>query len=132
MKMATVQDHKSKALHNEKFVGSHKLSEGEFADWAVTALFYSALHWMRALAAQEGYQIKRYRKSKGRLGESEEEAFQAVGVFTAQCYQWYRHLKDESQNARYEMRPVSKSDLSDLQQSFFAPFKSFVTSRLRA
>lgn len=130
--MATAQEHESKARHNEKLLDSHKLSEGEFVDWAVTALFYSALHWMRALAAQEGYQIKRYQKLKGRLGESEEEVFQVAGVFTAQCYQWYRHLKDESQYARSEMRPFSISDFNDLQRNFFAPFKSFVTSKLRA
>lgn len=127
--MASVQEHKSKALHNEKFLGSHKLSEGEFVDWAVTALFYSALHWMRALAAQEGYTIRSYRKSKGNLGE--EEVFQGTGIFSQQSYDWYRQLKGASRDARYEMTQFSILEFSDLRQSCFEPFKSFVTSRLQ-
>ena len=56
--MATPSEHRSKALHNEDLLEVHKLAEGKFAGWAITILFYSALHWMRALAAQEGFQIK--------------------------------------------------------------------------
>lgn len=124
--MATVQEHKSKALHNEKFVDLHKLSEGEFVDWAVSALFYGALHWMRALAAQEGQQIKGYK--------DEEKVFQIVPLLaqSSQAYTWYRQLKDDSRDARYEMRQFSTSDFRDLYQNCFAPFKSFVTSQLRA
>lgn len=96
--MATAQEHKLKALHNEKLLSVYKLSDGEFVDWAVTALFYSALHWMRALAAQEGFQIKGYK--------DEENVFKGTGVFTDEAYEWYRQLKEDSRVARYKDEAV--------------------------
>ena len=129
--MATPREHREKALHNERLLDVRELTAGEFVDWAVTVLFYSALHWMRALAAQEGYQLKAYKSyKKGILGE--EEVFRGTGIFTQQAFDWYSHLKDDSRDARYEMKQFSLADLHDLQQNFFKPFKLFVTSRLRA
>jgi hypothetical protein len=121
--MATVQEHRLKAVHNRTFLDSHRLSEGEFVDWAFTVLFYCALHWLRALLAQEGYQVKNYRK--------EEDAIRGTGVFTPQALEWYRHLKDSSRGARYETTQSPASVYSDLHQSCFEPFKTFITSKLR-
>ena len=122
--MATPREHREKAVHNERFLQVRNVTTGEFIDWAVTVLFYSALHWMRALAAQEGYQIKSY--------QEEEKAFQDVPTFAQdqQAYACYRQLKDESRDARYEVKEFSAADFRDLQQNFFNPFKSFVTSKL--
>lgn len=78
--MATAQEHKLKALHNEEFLDLHRLSDGPFVDWGVAVLFYSPLHWMRALAVQEGYQIKGYK--------DEEDVFKGTGAFTAEAYDW--------------------------------------------
>ncbi len=123
--MATVQEHRSKALHNEKLIDVHKLADGEFIDWAIIVLFYSALHWMRALAAQEGCQIKTYR--------TEETVFQRVPTFAqhSKTYLWYRQLKDSSRDGRYEMTQFSTSDFNDLDENCFKPFVSFVNSKLR-
>lgn len=122
--MATVQEHRLKGVHNRNFLDSHRLSEGEFVDWAVTALFYCALHWLRALLAQEGYQVRNYR--------DEEDAITGTGVFTLQALEWYRHLKDSSRLARYGTTEFSTSAYRDLRQSCFEPFKTFITLQLRA
>ncbi|MGO8789930.1 MAG: hypothetical protein ACLQVL_21430 [Terriglobia bacterium] len=126
--MATPSEHRSKALHNEELLNAYKLAEGRFAGWAVTILFYSALHWMRALAAQEGFQIKSYSGNN-----SEKLALQQIPLFrqSPQPFNWYRSLKDESQDARYEMTPYSSADFRDLKQRFFDPFKAFIISNLR-
>jgi uncharacterized protein (UPF0332 family) len=121
--MATLQEHRLKAAHNRDFLDSYRLSESEFVDWAVTVLFYCALHWLRALLAQEGYQVKNYR--------DEEDAITGTGVFTLQALAWYRHLKDSSRQARYETTEFSPSAYRDLRQSCFEPFRTFVTSKLR-
>jgi len=121
--MATAQERKLKALHNEQFLNVRKLSDSGFVDWAVTVLFYSALHWMRALAAPEGFQIKGYK--------DEEDVFKGTGVFTDEAYEWYRQLKEDSRVARYKMRQFSESDFEDLQQDFFHPFRAFIMSMLR-
>jgi hypothetical protein len=122
--MATVEEHRLKAVHNRSFLESHRLSEGEFVDWAVTVLFYCALHWLSALLAQEGYQVKNYR--------DEEDAITGTRVFTLQALQWYRHLEDSSRQARYETTQFSTPVYSDLRQSCFEPFKTFITSKLRS
>jgi len=121
--MATTQEHKLKAAHNWEFLESQRLSEGEFVDWAVTVLFYCALHWLRALLAQEGYQVKDYR--------DEEDAMTGTAVFTRQALRWYFHLKGASRDARDNMRRFSKEDFWVLHQDCFVPFKSFITSKLR-
>jgi hypothetical protein len=121
--MATVQEHKLKAVHNWEFLDSHRLSEGQFVDWAATVMFYCALHWLRALLAQEGYRVKNYR--------DEEDAISGTGIFTLQALEWYRHLKDSSRSARYETTEFPKSLYRDLRQNCFEPFKTFVTSKLR-
>jgi hypothetical protein len=122
--MATVQEHRLKAVHNRNFLDSHGLSEGEFVDWAVTVLFYCGFHWLRALLVQEGYQVKDYR--------DEEDAIRGTGIFTLQALKWYRHLKDSSRLARYETGEFSGSVYRDLHENCFEPFKAFVTSKLRA
>jgi hypothetical protein len=126
--MATPFEHRSKALHNEELLGVHKLAEGKFAGWAITVLFYSALHWMRALAAQEGFQIKSYSRN-----DSEKLALQQIPLFrqSPQPFNWYRSLKDASQDARYEMTQYSSADFLDLKQRCFDPFKSFIIANLR-
>ena len=126
--MATPLEHRSKALHNEELLGVHKLAEGKFAGWAITILFYSALHWMRALAAQEGFQIRRYSGN-----ESEKLALQQIPLFhrSPEPFKWYRWLKHASQEARYEMTQFSSADFHDVKHRFFDPFKSFIISNLR-
>jgi hypothetical protein len=126
--MATPLEHRSKALHNEELLRAYNLADGEFAGWAITILFYSALHWMRALAAQEGFQIKSYSGTN-----SEKVALQQIPLFqqSSRQFNWYRSLKDESQDARYEMTQYSSADFRDLKQRFFDPFKAFVTTNLR-
>jgi hypothetical protein len=126
--MATPSEHRSKALHNEELLDVYKLAEGKFAGWAITVLFYSALHWMRALAAQEGFQIRRYEGN-----ESEKLALRQIPLFrqSSQPFSWYRMLKHTSQDARYEMTPYSSADFRDLKQRCFDPFKAFIIANLR-
>jgi len=121
--MATIQEHKSKATHNWEFLEIHRLSEGEFVDWAVTVLFYCAVHWLRALLAQEGYQVKNYR--------DEDDAIRGTGIFTLQALQWYRHLKDSSRQARYAPIGISTTLYRELRENCFDPFKAFVASKLQ-
>jgi hypothetical protein len=126
--MASPSEHSSKALLNEELLDVHKLAEGKFAGWAITVLFYTAVHWMRALAAQEGFQIKRYSGN-----ESEKLAFQQIPLFrqSPQPYIWYRSLKDASQDARYEMTQHTSANFRDLKQRCFEPFRSFIITNLR-
>lgn len=101
------------------------LGSAEFVDWAVTALFYAALHWLRAFLAQEGVQIGSY--------AAEDQAFQQVLVLrqSPEPFGWYKTLKAESRAARYEMKSYSSADFRDLEQNYYDPFKRFILSHLQ-
>ncbi len=71
----------------------------EFHDWKVTLLFYTALHWVRALA----------KKRRIKIGESHAEIArncnpQYPGAMPISCKAWdeYHNLNMRSQTARYE------------------------------
>ena len=124
--MATPAEHRSKALKNERLIQTASLAEGEFVDWAVTALFYAALHWVRALSAQEGFQIRDY--------AMERIALESVPTFqlAPKHMKLYRTLKDESRDARYEMKSFTALDYQDLEANYYAPFRTFILSHLRS
>lgn len=53
--MGTKNSHLNKARHNHAFIAAFNLKETEFLDWAVVAIFYSALHWIDAYLAAKGF-----------------------------------------------------------------------------
>lgn len=123
--MATPAEHRAKALHNEQFIHSYSLGAGDFADWAVTALFYSAVHWLRALITKSGFHVGNYK----------EEEFAATvllrkGMLNHQAWQWYRNLKDDSRDARYEMVMFTPADYEHLHRECFIPLRAFVQDLL--
>jgi HEPN domain len=123
--MATQEQHRSKALRNERLIQAHGLANGEFVEWAVTALFYAALHWLRALLAQQGIQIASYAE--------EDRAFEQLPLLTTspQPRRWYRMLGDESRHSRYGMKAYMTSDFQDLEHNYYGPFRRFILSHLR-
>ncbi len=130
--MATPAEHRAKALHNEKFLNDYALADGEFAGWAITVLFYCALHWFRALAAQEGVQIIRYEGRKDQKN-TEKWALENLSLFrdSPQPIKSYQLLKARSRDARYEMSVFTTADFNGLRKNHYEPFKSFVISHLR-
>ena len=48
--MGERQFHAARGRHNKE-ASDHLLDETPFLDWGITALFYSALHWVHALLA---------------------------------------------------------------------------------
>lgn len=131
--MATSAEHRAKALENEKLLDDYKLAEGKFAGWAITVLFYGALHWFRALAAQEGVQIKRYSGRKDQA-DTEKWALDNVPLLgnSRLSFRSYELLKARSQDARYEMIVYSTADFNHLKKNHYEPFKMFVISHLRS
>jgi hypothetical protein len=130
--MPTPTEHRAKALENENFLDSYNLAEGKFAGWAVTVLFYAALHWFRALAAQEGVQITRYTGRKDQT-DTETWALDKLPLFrnSPESIKSYQLLKARSRDARYEMTVFSSADFNHLKENHFKRFKSFVNANLQ-
>ena len=124
--MATPTAHRTKALHNEQLIQHHQLGAGEFADWAVTVLFYSAVHWLRALITSSGLPDVRDYSGEDRAAAE----LLRKRVLDNQAWVWYRDLKDDSRDARYEMRIFTPADFDEVNRDSFTPFRAFVLSRL--
>src|SRR5690606_38294765 len=53
-----MQDHLNQAVHNQRFHNSICDNFNDnFHDWKITVLFYTALHWLQALASMRGINI---------------------------------------------------------------------------
>ena len=53
--MPTEKDHSTKAEYNETFFQKTK---NNYQDWAITGLFYSALHYVDALLSKKGHSVE--------------------------------------------------------------------------
>jgi len=123
--MATERAHLYQAQHNERFLTIFDLTNTPYLDWAVTVIFYAALHYIRALAA------KHYFTNISRYGDLD-RVFHRVTVFqqNPNIYTDYRQLKDDSRAARYDMRVFSPQEVTDLREEELQRIRQFVLAHL--
>ncbi|MFZ0298040.1 MAG: hypothetical protein WAM13_06790 [Candidatus Sulfotelmatobacter sp.] len=103
--MPSKADHAAKAAHNETFVSS--LGD-PYWDWAVSGVFYTALHYVEAYLA-----TKRIHSGSHPVRDSN---INRDSVLRA-IYPDYRELKDESRAARYDVVPFTRDDLAKMQKN---------------
>ena len=124
--MASWQAHVKKAEHNTRFIQSFDLANTPFLDWVVTGVFYAALHYIRALAAHHGgfTNISRY-------GEMD-RLFNRLALLKRQTglYFAYRKLKDDSRDARYEMRRYRTAEVQALIANELHTIQTFALANL--
>lgn len=116
--MPSLPDHTHRAAEDEQFAGGIAGGNVAHLGWAVTGYFYAALHHMTALLHHLGCHDgdltshpTRLRQIATRLPSEQ------------QLYNDYRHLKDDSEAARYDCRSFSEQDVRDLVKQHFAPLK---------
>jgi hypothetical protein len=86
----TAQRHLDQARRNYRCYERLRL-DGEFLDWAVTALFYTALHLVLAHAAQHGHS----------LTDDHGAIRRYVDRYLVSIRRTYRELFDASRDTRY-------------------------------
>lgn len=91
--MPSEQAHLTQARHNEAFVQSLDMQTTVYLDWAVTGLFYAALHYIEAFLATQGQHSPSHR--------SRDTVFRSFSQLRP-IYSQYRTLKDVSMQARYQ------------------------------
>lgn len=92
--MPTAAQHRRQAEHNKAFIQSLDLDTSPFLDWAVTAAFYAALHF-----------IEWYFKARGLTGRRDHQLRDAYIARTGELrsiYADYTELKFQSEASRYE------------------------------
>lgn len=123
--MPTKEEHLRQAQHNEAFLGTFDLATTRFLDWAVTAAFYTALHYLRSLMSRYYYTTV---SSYGDM----DKAFDRIAILKRDpgIYDDYRTLKDDSWAARYNMWRPSPADVVDLRDNEMQRVKAFVLGNL--
>jgi hypothetical protein len=114
--MPSEADHLATARGNEEFAEFLLIQpEDRFLGWAVSSVFYAAVHYGRAfLRAKSGPAITSH--------PGFETHFLRI-CRDQSLYNLYRRLKDESERARYDCATYNKADVSDLRQKFLFPFR---------
>jgi len=104
--MPTLNQHLRKAQHNENFA-TH-ISPSPFLDWLVTTKFYAALHYIDAYLANKGIHPKRHRGSK-----ESRDTYIGNDPNLRPVYHDYRRLREDSEDARYEVREFLLADITN-------------------
>lgn len=86
-------------------------------EWAMTLLFYAALHLGRAVCAAKNITVAAH------------EQFEHIMVRQIRCpghiYKHYRDLKTESEACRYDCKKMTASEVQRMQNLRFSPFASW-------
>ena len=122
--MPSASDHEELAAQDEAF------SEALAADplrsrWAMTAMFYSAVHAVQAVSVRRGWRVKH--KGVLRYPEDHGERLQVVSRKLSEVETEYRALKEWSEAARYEGMTFSETQLA-LARAQLAAIKNHIES----
>jgi hypothetical protein len=98
-------EHLTKAAHNERLAAT--LSSGQYLDWAATAFFYAALHYI--ILAVQGDHPDKHDDRDSLIGRHPN---------LKRVYKEYRALKTMSRNARYYAVQIDQNDIHVVKQHF--------------
>lgn len=119
--MASKDAHLKQAAHNEKLYS--QLLNTQFLDWAVTAIFYSGLHYFDGYLAAKSVDP--------RLAHPPTHDVRTPLVARESnlrhIYSNYRRLKDESEAARYRVKHFIKANVEAIKEKEFETLKSHVS-----
>jgi hypothetical protein len=94
--MPTKGEHLAKAISNRRFADALNVSTPTATGWALTALFYSALHYVEAYNAQYNTHFSKHEDLSSDIGRN---------PVLSSIHDDYKDLSNFSWNARY--RPVN-------------------------
>ena len=117
--MPIPEKHFQKALYNEKFF--HDIKQN-YTDWAITGIFYSALHLFDAFLARKKLYPKDHKERTNYVGKIKE---------LKSLFHHYRSLYDYSVNARYNMIKFSIADAEQIYSDYFIFIKNTIIKILK-
>lgn len=122
--MASKDAHLWQANHNERLCS--QLLTTEFLGWAVTAIFYSGLHYV------DGYLATKSTDPKFSHPDTHEVRTSLVARESNLRPIWphYRRLKDKSEAARYRVKRFTQAEVKGLKENEFELIRSHISKRL--
>lgn len=121
--MPSVEQHLEQAKRNAAFA-ERLLGDGDVGqEWAMTAVFYAAVHYGRAVvaAAQLGTLTSHH---------SFESYLQRDLKAPPHIYKAYRFMKDEAEAARYDCRAFTVDDVKKIQGTKFILFRDWCENQI--
>ena len=109
--MHTPQEHLDQAARNEEFANAISGLDTRFTEWEVTALFYSALHYVSAFLAIQGYDAKNHHERRNLIAQHTNVSYE------------YDNLLQYSLDARYEMKKFTPEEVELLRADDFRRVK---------
>ena len=120
--MPSQDEHLAQARDNEALSDFLlEQSEDRFFGWAVTTVFYAAVHYGRA-----------FLRSKNAAVITSHPGFETHFLRVSRdqsLYNLYRRLKDESERARYDCARYNKTEVNELKQKYLTPFRDALTEK---
>jgi hypothetical protein len=125
----TVSEYVAQAVRNSEFAADIRKNQGRYLDWAATCLFYAAVHYVNAYLVKSKIAIPRRHscpdpKNPGRTNIVQQDPSLKT------IYATYRHLDDESRDARCELKVISKADYDKFLLPKLEQIKKFITPLL--
>ena len=118
--LLTREQHLKQASSDESFALIVCKGDPEHYAWAVTAMFYSAVQYGRALLASKNVLITSHQQFATHfLRVTKDQAL----------YDHYRRLKDESERGRYDCVTFTLEDIAELERQHFVPFRDALKDR---
>jgi hypothetical protein len=111
--MASRQEHVAQAVRNR--VVADVLANSGFHDWAMTALFYSAVHLVLAYVVQSGGTVTSHGERRSFIHGNPE----LRSILSA-----YNELKILSENARYDCHLYSQPEFEETTEAYYRPVES--------
>ena len=116
--MRTHQEHLAEAVRNEEFAVVISGLETRFTEWEVTALFYSALHYVSAFLATQGYEAKNHHERRNLIAQHTNLSNE------------YDNILQYSLDARYEMKKFTPEEVELLKTDDFSRIKQEILALL--
>ena len=116
--MHTPQEHLAQAARNEEFINAISGLDTRFTQWEVTALFYSALHYVSALLTSQGYEAKNHHARRALIAQHTNLSYQ------------YDNLLQYSLDARYELKQFTPEEVELIKADDFSRVKEEILALL--
>ena len=116
--MHTPQEHLNQAARNEEFAYAVSGLATRFTEWEITALFYSALHYVSAFLATQGYEAKNHHERRNLIAQHTNLSNE------------YDNILQYSLDARYEMKNFTPEEVELLKENAFRRVKEEILALL--
>lgn len=122
--MASKDAHLRQAAHNEELYS--QLSNTKFLDWAVTGIFYAALHYVDAYLATKNIDPKYAHPPTHEV----RTPLVATESNLKRIFPQYQWLKNRSEDARYRVKHFTQAEVKGLKENEFDIIRSHISKYL--